>query len=1041
MRRVLKVAGILTAGAVLLFIGVSLAIYYLIQTGELRQYLISEIEQKTQLKVEVGEAHWEIGTILGISFRDLTVTQSSEARPELSAKRVRARVALWPLLRRRLIFFEIFLESPEVRFARDPGGTRPLLERLLNLPFLKQDDPQFALDVRTVTVSDGEVVFNDNNSDAGRPLTRLHNVALVLERDRGPVLQEYLEHWGVAKPQQSTGSALKFKLHGELDRDGQRAALQAQGKLVFADHSLDLSQAWHDVDVRIGKMPARMAQAYGAKLHQVKVTDGILDGQLRFEGTPQQRMRATGMIKFARLSFDAPEWYGTPINAGDGQLRLDVQWQPGRWDLSRLECRLEDLALGIKGSVWNFPDGVDRLRLDLSAKPISVVALKKYFPARLPAFSKLEPFINGATGGELRVLKAGADVRGATMQAIVDSAIRQGLSFDIELHNVAGVIPGGYPPLRAVNGRIGLDKGRLSFSDWNGISGGTRITDVDGMYNYAPASADAWELRARGKVDLGELRDYERRGLVPAEWTKSLLAVDGLGGTGTFDVTLSDDGTGAPHAQAEIELDSARLQWNKFSFTDIEGTVFVTPGEIKTEAMRALISGSPVELQVTLQNYAADDGRFDVTVESSGVRAGIVSQLLLDNGSVQDPGIVRGSVRYWGALKDQQQRQFTGDLDLINVQLLPPPLLQPLRQLNGKIIIDDNGVDFRNIKTLLVGVPASATGRWYYRRKPQLVFDFVAPNLDIDYLISQIDPEAAEFYANLQAEGRIALGRARLGNFEFADVKSDVLLDRRLWRLPNFAGRAGGGSVSGALTVMHKPDILEVGAEPRVRNVPVSTFLSWFDISDSGIIGTVDVTGKISTEGKDELERKQNLRGAFGLRISDGTIHRLRVVVQILNLLDLSRWFTLQLPDLGKQGIRFRSITGDFEIREGIYSSANLLVDSDDLRMTGAGKIDPPNDDISFIVAVRPFPGIDVAITQIPLLGRGIAAIKNSFLVASFNVSGRIDDPTVVPAPLGTLSEMVWGVLRIPKSLIPFIGDEKQQEKHSAQYSAPVVNR
>ena len=56
--------------------------------------------------------------------------------------------------------------------------------------------------------------------------------------------------------------------------------------------------------------------------------------------------------------------------------------------------------------------------------------------------------------------------------------------------------------------------------------------------------------------------------------------------------------------------------------------------------------------------------------------------------------------------------------------------------------------------------------------------------------------------------------------------------------------------------------------------------------------------------------------------------------------------------------------------------------------MTGAGKIDVPKDELDFVVAVRPFAGIDTALNYIPLLGRSVAAIKNSFLVASFNITG-----------------------------------------------------
>jgi uncharacterized protein YhdP len=163
----------------------------------------------------------------------------------------------------------------------------------------------------------------------------------------------------------------------------------------------------------------------------------------------------------------------------------------------------------------------------------------------------------------------------------------------------------------------------------------------------------------------------------------------------------------------------------------------------------------------------------------------------------------------------------------------------------------------------------------------------------------------------------------------------------------------------------------------------------------------------------------------------------MRVVVQILNLLDLSRWFTLQLPDLTKQGIRFRSIAGDFRVTNGVYSTENLIVDSSDLRMTGVGKIDVPKDQLDFVVAVRPFAGIDTGLSYIPLLGRSVAAIKNSFLVASFNITGRIDDPTITPAPLGTLSEWFWGVLGIPKNIIGFGGGEKKQEPKEP-VTAPV---
>ena len=304
-------------------------------------------------------------------------------------------------------------------------------------------------------------------------------------------------------------------------------------------------------------------------------------------------------------------------------------------------------------------------------------------------------------------------------------------------------------------------------------------------------------------------------------------------------------------------------------------------------------------------------------------------------------------------------------------------------------------------------------------------------------MISQIDPELSEFYATLVADGKIALNKGRIKNFDFSDLTTNATIDHRVWRLTNLSARSAGGSIQGGTTIFDKPDTLALVADPKVDGVPIQSFLNWFNVSTTEMSGKVNFTGRLETIGSNDTERKQNLNGAFNLKIEDGIIRRMRILVQLLNLLDLSRWFTFQIPDLTKQGIRFRAITADFKVTNGIYSTDNLIVDSSDLRMTGAGKIDVPNDDLDFVVAVRPFAGIDTAMSYIPLLGRSIAAIKNSFLVASFHITGRIDEPTITPAPLGTLSEWFWGVLGIPKNMIGF-GESEKKEPTNPAPEAPL---
>ena len=146
MRKALKLLGFLSATLVLFFVVAALAFYHLVRIGEVRRFLVDEIERQTELKVQLGGADLEIGWTTGIVFRDVAVSEPGAAVPALTAERVTARVALRPLLRRQVIFYEIHLTRPAAHLVRDSAGHMPLIDKLLNLPFLKQRSSEFSFD-------------------------------------------------------------------------------------------------------------------------------------------------------------------------------------------------------------------------------------------------------------------------------------------------------------------------------------------------------------------------------------------------------------------------------------------------------------------------------------------------------------------------------------------------------------------------------------------------------------------------------------------------------------------------------------------------------------------------------------------------------------------------------------------------------------------------------------------------------------------------------------------------------------------------------
>ena len=1020
MKKLLKLGVFFAATSILLLIIGSLAFYHLLRIGEFRRFLISQLEQQTQLEVQLGEGHFEIGWIVGIGFRDVKLSEPAAAQPLLTAERITASVALLPLLKRKLIFYDVRLLKPAAQFVREDDGRIPLLDKLLTLPFLQQKGREYEFDLRSIKIQQAQLQWVDRRPH-GDPVTfRLRDLDAEITRLEGRQFSELIRDLLKSGKKLPPGVALQVALKGTLERDSQNSSLRLQGKLVLPQDAFEFRNAWWSADVEFNGLPANLLIEYSRGRIPLQSLSGGLSQQLHIEGRPSDRLQVSGNLEFKQLGLNAPELFATPLNAGDGKVSFTAEWTPRRVAFSQLTILVSNVSVSITGDIRS-TNADSHLQLQISASAMPLAAVRNFIPTKLMT-PQVESLLANIQQGDVIIKKADVDANLAQIRHWAETGIGKGISFQAELRNLGMKLNReGALPLSEVHGHIALQNDLITLTDIKGHYGNSRLNSVAGTYALQER---ALKLQARGDLDLAEIREQLLLGVFPAQ-AKMVADIQELNGRGRAEVSFQRIKEAPPQITGTLELDNAQLRKDDFLLGQLRGVIDFTGTEIRTERMSAMISGSPIQIGFVVKDYASQDGVFEVSVDSTGLKSGIITRLVLSSGSINDPGIVSGSVRYQGSLTHKDKRSFTGSLNLVDVQLATPPLLQPIRALNGSIKVDESGIDFQNVKGLLVGFPSAVSGRWRYGEKPQLLFDFRAPRLDITYLLSQVDAESSEFYANLQAQGRIAIASGKIKALEFAELQSDLTIDQRVWRLSNLTARAAGGAVQAKASIHDRPDTLSIRTDSQIRGVPVQSFLRWFDMTTTEMSGTVNLAGSLETTGNDDAERKKNLNGAFNLKITEGIIHRMRILVQILNLLDLSRWFTLQFPDLTKDGIRFRSIAADFKVNNGVYFTQNLVVDSDDLRMTGTGRIDVPKDEIDFIIAVRPFAGIDSAIHHIPLLGRGIAAIKNSFLVASFNIKGPIEEPTITPAPLGTLSEWFWGVLGIPKNAIGLGGDPK----------------
>ncbi len=1026
MTKALKIASIVGIALALSFGVVLFAFYHLIQVGEFRRFLISEFEKRTHLKVKVGEAELQMGRVVGISFRDFTLLEPDSAHPVMTAQKILIRVALLPLLERKMIFDEIRFYQPTFQVARDERGKIPLLDLMVSFLFQKQKEVQFTLDLREIRLEKGDVTFLDHREEQDPIVTHLREIDLNLRRipakgfsRSGSQVPIEVANHGEGEP------ALEFSFKTTIEKDGKKVGFMSKGKVLFPKEEFELRQAWFDADIRVEALPTALFWDYYGHLLPIKAMHGTLGSRLRWQGSLAKRVHVKGEIDFKRLAVDASDIFAGDLAPGDGRLELEMELGPQEIRFPRFDLRSQEITLAGQGAVRSLEKD-SYLEVRLTTPFLPLLTARKYIPLKIlnsPAWGDL---VNATNQGELRLTKAEVSGRLSQIRQL-EPGFENHIGIDAEVRRAGGDVKGDrYLPIRGVSGRFVLEKGILYYKGVNGYYGQSHFAEVEGSHKGVLRDRGLLELRIRGEVDLGELREQLKMGLLPAQADKVTANLYELNGKGRLGLFLREDFASQHHYEGQLSLENARLRIGDISLTQVRGDLSISPDEIRAERVTALLSGSPLHIQAALRNYLSDGSVFDLKVDSPGVKAGEVNRILFSLGSPTDPGTVRGTIRYQGSLNSTKERVLSGSLELAGVRLPVRPFTQPLQDVSGKVRFDEKGIDFQGLKGRVAGSGFDFSGQWRDSERPQMVFTFVSPVMDVGHLLSQIDPAADEWYDRLQAKGRIRIHNGRYKGFEFSDLRSDLVLDKRVWRLDNFSARSWGGTVHGNGSFIDHPEGLRFSVEPKVQGVAVQGFLGWFDIGTREITGNVNLTGKLESSGATGTEIKRNLSGNFQLEIKDGVARRMQLLVRILNLMDLTRWFSFQLPDFNQKGIRFRSVTGDFKVDKGIYSTENFVVDSDDVSITGAGQCDGPNEVIDGVIALRPFPRMGSIASYIPLIGPGIAAIKDSIMVASFRVQGPLEDPTITPAPLSTLSEFFLSALKIPQKLITIPGAEKK---------------
>lgn len=175
------------------------------------------------------------------------------------------------------------------------------------------------------------------------------------------------------------------------------------------------------------------------------------------------------------------------------------------------------------------------------------------------------------------------------------------------------------------------------------------------------------------------------------------------------------------------------------------------------------------------------------------------------------------------------------------------------------------------------------------------------------------------------------------------------------------------------------------------------------------VSGALSLKSRVSFEAGSRRSPMETLGGKVAMTVEGGSLSRYPALIRIFGLLTSPAQPT-RLPDLTREQMPYRRITGDFVVTNGVMESRNLVLDSEVARMSAVGKVSLLERTLEMDAAVRPFQVLEEGVRKVPLLGR-VLPREQSLGVVYFDVRGPLASPQVSLARIKTLGQSVVEIL------------------------------
>jgi hypothetical protein len=261
-----------------------------------------------------------------------------------------------------------------------------------------------------------------------------------------------------------------------------------------------------------------------------------------------------------------------------------------------------------------------------------------------------------------------------------------------------------------------------------------------------------------------------------------------------------------------------------------------------------------------------------------------------------------------------------------------------------------------------------------------------------ELVVRSIPPE--NFMKNISGNFTVSANNISMPPISGSQLRiNGDLLDRKVnisrWTMKSFEGNA---EVNGFADFSDPMPNFNVAG--KITSMTSGSFLKSIGSKTSIIEGEGAVAGNLSFKGEKGTEMLGNLQGNVSIYSRNGIIRKWNLLAKVFSLLNLYDLFRGKVH-FTEAGLQYRKMGASFNVREGVFTTDNFLLDSPSMFITGKGGVDVKSKEVNGTIAVSPLVTLDKTINKIPIIRSIFRDRDKGFVYASYNVRGNIDDPDV----------------------------------------------